>query len=61
MYHQFVGVGLAAAALGIGNGFCEQAGPMKVDVEIQLIAAEGVNQRREALEDMAVEYCEAEY
>jgi hypothetical protein len=47
-------VALALAALGVGDDFCEQARSMEVDVRVEVTAAEGVDQPREALRDVAV-------
>ncbi len=41
------------AALGVGDGFGEQAGAMEVHVRVQMLAAEGVDERCEALRDVA--------
>ena len=53
-HHEFVGVALALSAFGVGDGFGEQAGAMEVHVVVQMLAAEGIDQRGEALRNMAV-------
>ena len=49
-----VGIALALATLGVGDGFGEQARSMEVEVSVEMIAAEHIDEGREALRDMAV-------
>jgi hypothetical protein len=53
-HHQFVGIALALAALGVGDGFGEQAGAVEIDVGVKVVAAKRIDQIGEALRDMAV-------
>ena len=53
-HHQLVGVALALPALCVGNGFGEQTRPVEVDVRVEVLAAEGIHEAREALRDVAV-------
>ena len=46
--------GCALATLCIGDGFGEQARSMEVEVSVEMIAAERINEGREALRDVAV-------
>jgi len=40
-HHQFVGIALALAALGISVDFGEQAGAVEVDLRVEIVAAKG--------------------
>ena len=49
-----VAVRIGPTVFCVGDGLGEQAGAMEVHVRVQMLAAEGVDERCEALRDMAV-------
>jgi len=53
-HHHFVGIALALAAFGIGDGFGEQAWSVEIEIGIEVVAAEGIYRCGEALRDVAV-------
>ena len=52
--NELVGIAFALATLCIGDGFGKQARSMEVEVRVEMIAAERINEGREALRDVAV-------
>ena len=51
-HHQALRVAFADSALRVGDLLGEQAGPMEIEVRVEILGAEGIDRRGEALRDV---------